>query len=113
MIPLKGTVLPFLVTTKDLVGSFSSRIVPYLRILTVSAPVFVTVAVSLRSSIELMVPEGPTMSTVTLPNLFTGEVKQREAKLRARVERKNIADNKLKLLEAEKNLAETIQVDPF
>jgi hypothetical protein len=37
--PVKGTAAPSLVTLNDLVGSFSSRMVPYLRIFTASEPV--------------------------------------------------------------------------
>lgn len=68
MIPVNGTAAPSLVTVKDLVGNFSSRMVPYLRIFTVSEPVFLTEAVNLRSSIEPTLVDGPDNSTVIPSN---------------------------------------------
>lgn len=69
---MKGTAAPFLVTVKDLVGSFSSRIVPYLRILTDSEPVFVTEAVNLRSSTEETEAEGAETLTDSPSALLKG-----------------------------------------
>jgi hypothetical protein len=88
--PVKGTVAPSFVTVKDRVGSLSSRMVAYLRILTASEPVFVTLAVSLRWSIELTLPEGPESSTVIPSNLLCGLPKAVVARARAIKDEKNM-----------------------
>jgi hypothetical protein len=53
LIPVNATSCPSLLTPNDCVGSPSSRMVPYFKILTASRPLFVTDAVSLRSLIEV------------------------------------------------------------
>lgn len=52
LIPPNDASLPFLVTTKDFVGSSESSAVPYFNTLTASDPMFVTETVTLMSSTE-------------------------------------------------------------
>lgn len=58
-------------TVKERVGRLS-RTVPYLRILTSSAPVLVTDAVNDKSSIEFTPLAGPETLTVSPSNLLKG-----------------------------------------
>lgn len=87
---MKGTAVPSFVTVKDRVGSLSSRMVAYLRILTASEPVFLTLAVNLRLSIELTLPEGPKSSTVIPSNPLRGLPRATVVRARATKDEKNI-----------------------
>lgn len=65
-------------------------IVAYLSILTVSEPVFVTVAVNFSSSIELMLPEGPDSSMMRPSALLEGAVSTTLARQRVKSAEKSI-----------------------
>lgn len=80
--PVKLTGSPSFVTTNDLVGSLSSSTVPYLRILTASEPVLVTVALMVRSSMEETAVDGPATSTVIPSNRLNGLARTSPAKLK-------------------------------
>lgn len=81
LIPVKGIVVDSFVTVKERVGKSLSRIVPYLSIFRVSAPVLVTDAISTSSSAELTLLDGPESSIRIPPN--TGTAKAEAAKQRA------------------------------
>ena len=66
--------------------------VPYFKILTVSSPLLVTVAVNLRSSMELMLPVGPVTDTTRLSSLLYGLASAVPKRLRAMRGRKSISE---------------------